>query len=484
MERIVADICVIGAGSGGLSVAAGAAQMGARTVLIERHMRSIEGVGEVMGGDCLHTGCVPSKALLAAAKRAHAMASAAPYGIAPGDPRVDFAKVNAQVKETIARISPIDSRARFEGLGVRVLAETARFVSPRELVAGEATVASRWFVLATGSVPAVPPIPGLDSVPYLTNESLFDLQILPEHLAIIGGGPIGIEMAQAHRRLGARVTVIESRTILGKDDPEAVALVRARLAAEGVEILEEAGVERVAAAGTGIRIAVRQGSAERDVEATHLLVATGRKVETGGLGLDAAGVRHGPRGIEVDARLRTSNRRIFAMGDAAGGLQFTHVAGYHAGIVVRNALLRLPTKSDTSLSPAVTYTDPELAQVGLTEAQARERHGRGVTVWRAPFADNDRARAERDSDGFVKVVAGPSGRILGATIVGPSAGELVQIWTLALARRLKLSALTGIIAPYPTLGESSKRAAGAYYTPFVFGPLVRMAVRLLRHLPN
>ncbi|HZH25834.1 MAG TPA: FAD-dependent oxidoreductase [Azospirillaceae bacterium] len=479
---IRADLCVIGGGSAGLSVAAGAAQMGADVVLIERGR---------MGGECLNTGCVPSKALLAAARAAQAVREAVRFGVrADGDGAVDFAAVHRHVHGAIAAIAPHDSQARFEGLGVRVLRSAARFTGPDRVETADGhAVAARRFVIATGSRPFVPPIPGLDSVPYLTNETVFARTTAPDHLIVIGGGPIGCEMAQAHRRLGSRVTLLERGTILPKDDPEPVALLRDRLRAEGVDLREGTDVVRVAAGdgrggsggGGGVAVTVSAGGVEQVVTGTDILVAVGRTPDIHTLDLAAAGIEAGPHGVKVDARLRTTNPRVFAIGDAAGGPQFTHVAGHHAGIVLRNALFRLPSKVDYTALPWVTYTDPELANVGLTEAQARERH-RDVEVLRWPFADNDRARTEGTTGGFVKAVVRRNGRILGATIVGPHAGELIQTWALAIHAGLKVGALATMIAPYPTLGEASKSAAGQFYAPKLFGPRTRALVRLLRRL--
>ena len=319
------DICVIGAGAAGLSVAAGAVQMGARVVLIE--------AGE-MGGDCLNSGCVPSKALLAAAHKAHQTAQSA-FGVAGHDPAPDFAAAKDHLRSVIARIAPVDSQARFEGLGVRVIRARARFRSPTTLTAGDHVITARRFVIATGSRPSVPSVPGLGDVPYLTNETLFDLSARPDHLIIIGGGPIGIEMAQAHRRLGSAVTVVEAARALGRDDPEAVALVLARLRAEGVTIHEGAAVTAVSGQAGAVRVDTAQG---QSVTGTHLLIAIGRQPVVDGLGLDLAGVDHGPGGIAVDAGLRSSNRRIFAIGDVTGCAQFTHVAGYQAGVIVLSML--------------------------------------------------------------------------------------------------------------------------------------------------
>ena len=465
-KRIKADICIIGAGSGGLSVAAGAAQMGARTVLIER---------DEMGGDCLNTGCVPSKALIAAAKQAYRMGTGAPFGVAPAKPKVDFAKVHDHVHSVIAAIAPNDSVARFEGLGVTVIKEHGRFRDGSTVIAGNAEISARRFVIATGSRPFVPPVPGLDKVPFHTNETIFSNKECPEHLVILGAGPIGLEMAQAHRRLGARVTVLETLKAFARDDEEVSALVIARLRKEGIGILEGVKIESVSGGAGEVKVTLAD---QREIAGTHLLVATGRRANVEGLDLEKAGVDYTERGIRVDERLRTTNKRIFGIGDVAGGPQFTHVAGYHAGIVIRNALFRVPAKADHSAIPHVTYTDPELAHVGLTETEARAK-GLSINVLRWHLAENDRAQAERETDGVIKVVTDNHARVLGATIAAPHAGELILPWVLAKSQALKLSAMASVVAPYPTLSEISKRAAGSYYTPTLFSTKTKMLVRFL-----
>ncbi len=470
-DSLKVDICVIGAGSGGLSVAAGASQMGASVALVEKGL---------MGGDCLNYGCVPSKALLAAGHAAQAFARGPSFGIDGGPPTVDPKGVYGHLKETIAAIAPNDSVERFEGMGVRVIQGGARFTGRCQVEAAGVRIAARRVVVATGSSPLVPPIPGLDGVPYLTNQTVFDLDAVPEHLVVVGGGPIGIEMAQAHRHLGARVTVLEMSSILPRDDPELVDVLRTRLAGEGIDIregVEVTGVER-ADGGLEVVLAGDGGGGGSRVRGSHILVAAGRRPNVEGLDLEAAGIAYSAKGIQVDARLRTTNRKVFAIGDVAGPYQFTHMAGYQAGVVIRNALFRLPARVDYRAVPWVTYTAPELAQVGLSEEQAKAGHGE-VRILRWPFADNDRARAERLSDGLVKVVVTPRGRILGAAIVGPHAGELIQTWALAITGKLKISTVAGMIVPYPTLGEASKRAAGSFYTPALFGERTRAIVRFL-----
>lgn len=469
-EEIQADICIIGAGSAGLSVAAGAAQMGARTVLIEGHR---------MGGDCLNTGCVPSKSILSAAKAAHAVRKAPGYGISVQEPVTDFGAVHRYVHSVIGAIAPHDSVERFTGLGCRVIEAHASFVDRRTVVAGDTVIRARRFVVATGSRAFIPAIPGLDNVPYFTNESIFDNDVLPSHLIVIGAGPIGCEMAQAHRRLGSRVTILDLARMLPKDDPEAVEVVRRAFLAEGIETAEAIRIARVERAAGGIALILKEEGVERRIEGSHLLIATGRQANVQELGLDEAGVRYTPKGIEVDARLRTSNKHIFAAGDVIGSFQFTHIAGYHAGIVIRNALFRLPAKNAPKALPWVTFTDPELAHVGLTAAEARKSYGDTVRILRADFAQNDRAQAEGHTEGFLKAVVSKRGKILGATIVGSQAGELILPWVLGISKGLKIGDMASIIAPYPTLSEVSKRAAGSFFTPALFSNRTKWLVRFL-----
>lgn len=468
-EPLEADICVIGAGSGGLSVAAGAAQLGRRTVLVEAHR---------MGGDCLNYGCVPSKSLIAAAAAAQAQRSGAAFGIAPVEPAVDFARVREHVRGVIAGIAPHDSVERFEGLGVTVIKGHARFRHEDELEADGRRIRARRFVVATGSRAAIPPVPGLDAVPHLTNETVFDLDRRPARLLVLGAGPIGCELGQAFRRLGSEVTLVDIGPLLPKDDPELTAVVRGQLLAEGVRLHERV---EVLAAEPGPVLVIATGGRRERLEGTHLLVAAGRRPNVEGLDLERARVAYDARGIKVDNRLRTSNPRIYAIGDVAGGLQLTHLAGHHAVLVIRNAMFRLPVDASRSVIPWVTFTDPELATVGLSADGARER-GLAHDVARWPLADNDRARTERRTEGLVKAVIGRRGRVLGASIVGAHAGELILPWVLAVERRIRLSALASVVAPYPTLSEATKRAAGTWFTPRLFNDRMRRLVDLLARL--
>lgn len=474
MSDMAVDMCVIGAGAAGLTTAAIAGQLGARTVLIER---------AEMGGECLNTGCVPSKALLAAAKAAQNLRTSRRFGVDGGEPSIDFTAVHRHVRGVIEAIAPHDSVERFEGFGVEVIRAEARFVGPRRIAAGNHTIRARRVVIATGSEPAIPPIPGIDRVPYFTNETIFDNDRLPEHLLIIGGGPIGVELAQAYRRLGAAVTVIEAARAMPKDDPELAAALLERLAEEGIAIRQQAQIKSVAANGAAIALTVEEDGRESRVEGSHLLVAAGRKPRVDTLDLDQAGVEHGKEGVTVDRRLRTSARGVYAIGDVIPGPKFTHVAGYQAGIVIRNALFFLPAKVDYGALPWVTYTDPELAQVGATEAEARQRCGNDLAVIRLPLAESDRAQTERQTGGMVKIVTRQNGRIIGASILGAHAGELAHVWVLAIERGLKLKDIASMIAPYPTWGEANKLAAAEFYKPLLFSPWVRRAVRAMAWLP-
>ena len=441
--------------------------MGAEVVLVERRE---------MGGDCLNFGCVPSKSLLAAARVAALWRQSTALGVTYDPPRIDFTAVGDSVQRVISAIAPNDSVVRFEELGVRVLRAEAQFTSPRAVQAGDVEIRPRRFVIATGSQPAIPSIPGLADVPYLTNETIFANPELPWHLIVIGGGPIGIEMAQAHYRLGARVTVLDIGPLLPRDDPELATCLAERLCEEGIVLrprVEIAGIERKGAA-----IHVRLACGEQ-IAGSHLLVAAGRRPTTDGLDLPSAGIAASPAGINVDKRLRsTTNRRAFAVGDVAGGPQFTHVALYHAGIVIRNALFRLPARVNYRTLPWVTYTDPELAHVGLSEGAARD-DGTVPRVLRWRFAENDRAQTERETAGLVKIVTRKDGLIIGASILGAGAGDLILPWALAISQRLKIGALANLIVPYPTRGEAGKRAAGSFYIPTLFSARTRRFVRLL-----
>ncbi|MGH1349568.1 MAG: dihydrolipoyl dehydrogenase family protein [Methyloligellaceae bacterium] len=468
-ELLTPDLCIIGAGSGGLSVASAAAQMGVDVVLVEKGK---------MGGDCLNYGCVPSKALIAASKKAHTMRSSVQFGIRPVDPVVDWAAVNDHIKSVIAAIEPNDSVERFTGLGVKVIEAAGSFKDRRTVVAGDYEIKARRTIIATGSSAAVPPIPGIDQIKYMTNETIFENREKIDHLIIVGGGPIGMELAQAHRRLGAKVTVLEAFSVLTKDDPELTKFVIDQIKQDGVDIYEGVRVERLERDGAGIRVFVSKDGETGEIQGSHLLIAAGRKPNIDGLNLEAGGIKYERAGIKVSKSLKTTNGRVFAIGDVAGGLQFTHVANYHAGIVIRRALFRMPVKATSNAIPWVTYTAPELANVGMTEEQAKKKYS-NIRILRWPYAENDRAQAERQTDGMVKVITTKGGKILGAGIVGAQAGELIQMWALAITKKMKIGDMTSFTSPYPTLTELNKRVAYTYFTPSLGNPWLRKTIKFL-----
>ncbi len=466
-QELKVDVCIIGAGAGGLSVAAAAAQLKLKTIVIEQGK---------MGGDCLNYGCVPSKALLHAASVV-AQKTSPGFGFGAARGKVDFTAVTDYLRKVIATIAPHDSVERFERLGVSVFQEQARFLDTTRVAAGNVVIKARRFVVATGSRPHIPAIPGLAEVAYLTNETVFDLADCPQHLIIIGGGAIGIEMAQAFRRFGAGVTIVEAGKILAREDTDAVKVIRNELQRAGVTVKEGYSIAGVRRQNGGISLDLTDKSGEKStVAGSHLLIATGRRATVEGLDLAKAGVAFTEKGVRVDARLRTSNPRVYAVGDVLGGPQFTHLAGQQAGFFVRSALFGLPGRRREAVMPRCLYTDPELAQVGLIEIEA-EKQGRQVRVTTWPLAKNDRAIATEATAGFVKIIADRRGRLMGVTIVAPHAGELIYTYSLALNKKLRLSALAGAVAPYPTLAEAGRRAAGEFYTAAVFGRLAQLWVR-------
>ena len=457
-----ADLVVIGAGSAGLSVAAGAVQIGARVVLIE---------GGEMGGDCLNTGCVPSKALIEAARRAKGAVSAKKLGVSCHDVSVDYASVMRHVRETIAAIEPHDSQERFEGLGVRVICGYAEFASKNSVRVGDETVTARRIIVATGATPIAPPINGLDAVSYFTNETFFETRNRPDHLIIIGGGPIGVEMAQAHAQLGITTTLIERFEILPREIKETREIVRAKLLQDGVTVFENCDVSGINENETTKTITLGDGQM---IEGSHILVATGRRANVQGLNLSAAGIETTDVGIKVDDSLRTTNRAVYAIGDVIGQEQFTHVAGYHASLVVRSALFGLPAKVRKDHIPRVTYSDPEVASVGDIS------DGKGIETYRVAYDGLDRAIAGARTDGFAQIWV-KNGRVRGATIVGAQAGELIHFWSLVIAQNLKLSKASSVITPYPTLSDINKKLIGAYFTPRLFdNPKIKSFVKLIQ----
>lgn len=470
MSNIIkADICVIGAGSGGLSVAAGAAQLGKDVILLE---------GGKMGGDCLNYGCVPSKALIAAGSAAHKFRSPEKFGITPQSPAVNFEEVHNHVHSVIAEIEPHDSVERFEGLGVNVIQSYGQFEDKDTIKAGDTLIKAKRFVIATGSSPSVPPLPNIDSVPYLTNETIFDLKQIPEHLIIIGGGPIGLELAQAYRRLGANVTVI-ALGFLENEDPELRDILLNTLNNEGIIFKENTTIKDIMLNEKDININLET----EVITGSHLLIATGRKPNIEKLNLEKATVEYTKHGIKVGDDLRTSNKSIYAIGDVTGGAGFTHKAGYDAGIIIRRIVFGMFwAKADYKALPHATYTSPPLAGVGLSEQSAREKYNDQITILRWDFAENDRAKAMGIKEGLIKIITSKKGLILGVSIVGENADELLAPWTLAINEGLKIGSMANIISPYPTLGEVSKRAASSYYTATLFSDRTKKIVKWLSFL--
>jgi len=472
------DLCIIGAGSAGLSIASGAAQLGRSVVLFEANE---------MGGDCLNSGCVPSKSLIAAGKAAYAQTSGEKYGIKPVSPKVDFDAVKAHVKGVIEQIAPVDSQERFEGLGCIVIREYARFAD-RQTVESESTrVKAKRFVIATGSRASAPPILGLDKTPYLTNETIFDVDRLPEHLIIIGAGPIGFELGQTFRRLGSDVTIIDVAAPLGRNEPEHAQVLIKSLEEEGVKFLTPAKTKQVREkkykTKPGVSIELEDGTS---IDGSHLLVAAGRTPGIEKLDLDRAGVKFDKKGIETDEALRTSNSKIYAAGDVVKGMGgLTHAAGFHAGQLIKNFYFMPPllgrffAKAAIDRMPAAIYSEPELANIGLSEKDAREQHGDDVRAVSWSFEENDRAIAERKTEGGIKIIATKKGKVLGASVVGEGAGEIIQMLSLAMSSGVKISGLAQFISPYPTRTEVVKRATGSWYTDTIFSEKTRKLAGLL-----
>jgi len=465
------DMGVIGGGAAGLTVASGAAQLGAKTLLIEKEKE--------LGGDCLHFGCVPSKTLIKSAHVYHLMKHAANYGLPTVDlPAVDFAKVSARIRDVIATIQKHDSEERFCGLGAKVRFGEAKFIDTHTVDLDGKRISAKNWGIATGSSPVAPPIPGLSEAPYITNREIFYLDRLPNAMIVLGAGPIGIEMAQAFNRFGTRVTVVDrADQILTKEDKVLADMVMAVLAAEGVQFELGASIESVQSSGQTREVLITdsQGTS-RTLAGDTLLVAMGRGANIDGLGLEDIGVAFNGRGIEVDQRLRTSQKHIFAAGDVNGGFQFTHAAGYEGGIVVSNAIFHLPRKTDYTFLPWCTYTDPELASIGMNQKTAEEA-GIQVKIWEEEFKENDRSLAEGEKVGRIRMLVDPKEKPVGVQILGPRAGDLIGEWVAALNGKVKLSAIAGAIHPYPTIGEINKKVVGSLFAPKIFSEKIQKGLK-------
>lgn len=470
------DIGIIGGGAAGLTVASGSAQLGAKTLLIEKE--------SVLGGDCLHYGCVPSKTLIRSARLYHEMRYAGRFGLPEvALPPVEFSRIAGRIRDVIATIQRHDSEERFCDLGAKVVFGTAYFKNDHTVELNGRSLSAKTWVIATGSSAAIAPIPGLAETDYITNRDVFSLDRLPDTMIVLGGGPIGIEMAQAFCRLGTSVIVVDrAEQILGKEDPDMAEAVQSIMHAEGVTFHLGADIEGVAAVGSKKRVTLRLGDgASKDLTADTLLVAMGRSANLNDLNLEAAGVAFEPTGVTVDARLRSSRKHIFAAGDAIGGYQFTHAAGYEGGVVVTNAVIHLPRKVDYTWMPWCTYTDPELASIGLNERAARQA-GIEATTWTEAFRNNDRSLAEGQTAGRIKLILDKREKPLGVQILGPHAGDLLSEWVAVLNGGVKLSSLASTIHAYPTLSEINKRVTGSVFSPKLFSRKVRKGLKFFFNL--
>lgn len=463
------DLAIIGAGSGGLSLASVSAQSGLKTVLFEGHK---------MGGDCLNYGCVPSKSLLAVAKQCWQARKTEQLGCMFDQKSLNMAAVMETVQKKIEHIAVHDSVERFEGLGATVVTEYASFVDERTLQAGDKTYHAKYIVIATGSSPFVPPIKGLEGLSYLTNETIFSLQEKPKHLLIIGGGPIGCEMAQAFAMLGVPVSLFEAEQLLRFDDRAAVATLQDKIQQNGVSFYLQSKVEQLAQKGKEIELTYSIDGQQHILSGSHVLVAVGRRPNIDKLNLEKASIATERGAIQVDKRLRTQHKHIFAIGDVIGQQQFTHVANAHAGVVFRQIAFKLPAKWNDTYLPSVTYTDPELAQIGFTEQQCQAKEI-PYTLIQSEFVDNDRAVAEGETEGMLKVLINDKGHVLGVTLLGSHAGELLLPWIQLMREKRSLRSMTDAIFPYPTLGEISKRVAGQYYTPKLFSSSAKRIIKFL-----
>ncbi|HUH67381.1 MAG TPA: FAD-dependent oxidoreductase [Syntrophales bacterium] len=472
------DLGIIGGGAAGLTAAAGGAQFGARTILIEK--------SEGLGGDCLHCGCVPSKTLIRSAGVWALARRSSEFGLPELSlPPVALGPVMKRVKDVIAAIQSHDSVERFCGLGVEVRFGEAAFADDHTVALEGKRISARSWIIATGSSPVVPPIEGLVDIPYWTNENVFSQETLPSRLIVLGGGPVGLEIAQAFGRLGTKVIAVEFMDqILGPEDSDIADVIKTRLEGEGIEIhtgTKAVGVERRGASILLTAAPVKSRGEDKVIEGDAIFVATGRTANVKGLGLEAAGVAYTARGITTDSRMKTNIGHIYACGDVNGRLPFTHVAGYEAGIALTNAVLRLQRKADYSRAGWCTYTDPEVASIGLNEKRAREE-GIDYQIIEEYFADNDRALTEGDSIGKIKILLNRKGKPLGCQIVGSHAGELIHEWVVAMAGGVKLSTIAGAVHIYPTLSEVSKRAAGRFFSGKIFSDTTKNVLRLLFNL--
>ena len=470
------DIGIIGGGAGGLTVAAGAAQLGARTILIEKEKE--------LGGDCLHFGCVPSKTLIKSAHVYHLMKNAKKFGLPQvSPPPVNFRNISARIKSVISTIQQHDSEERFCSLGARVEFGQPYFTDAHAVrLNGNTHTAKNW-IIASGSSADIPPIKGLDKTPFITNREIFYLDQLPKSMIVMGAGPVGIEMAQAFNRFGTAVTVVgRAPQILPKDDPDLTDEVMDILSAEGVKFYTSHSIEAVSDLGNQRQVTLKGKTGNTlSLKAQMLLVALGRAANVEGLGLDTIGIEHDRHGIKVDQRMRTNHKHIYAVGDVNGGFQFTHAAGYEGGVVISNAIFRLPRKADYTYMPWCTYTDPPLGNIGMTEKMARAA-GVNYTVWTEEFKDNDRSQAEGEKTGKIKMILNEKEKPIGVQILGSHAGDLLAEWVAVLNGKVKLATLAAAVHPYPTISEINKRVAGNFFSPKIFSKKMQKGLKFFFHL--
>jgi pyruvate/2-oxoglutarate dehydrogenase complex dihydrolipoamide dehydrogenase (E3) component len=458
-----------------LTVAAGASQFGAKTLLIEKE--------KALGGDCLHFGCVPSKTLIRTAHIYHFMKNAHKFGLPPVEVKpVDYRDVAKRIQSVIGTIQKHDSEERFCKLGVKVEFAVAEFTDEHSVrVNGKSYSANKW-VIATGSEPAVPPIEGIEQTPYITNKEIFSLDSLPKSMAVIGAGPIAIEMAQSFCRLGTKVSVIQrSGQILSKEDRDLADIVMNVLSEEGIDFYLNSGLVSVKDLGTEKEVVIRKkDGTTKSLKAEQIFVALGRQVNVGGTGLEKISLHFDREGIKVDNRMRTNHKHIYAAGDITGGYQFTHAASYEGGVALSNAILHLPKKADYTYLPWCTYTDPEIASIGMNEKRAKEA-GIEYSVWEEEFKANDRSLAEGEEVGKIKLILDSKGKPLGAQILGPQAGELISEWVAIMNGGVKLSTLASAVHPYPTLAEVNKRVVGNYFSGKIFSDKVKKTLKFFFH---
>lgn len=468
MKNINTSLCIIGAGAAGLSVAAIACQLDIDTTIIERHK---------LGGDCLHYGCIPSKSLLSISKHIYELRNSKKYANILNEPKIDYSYIKNYINNVIQKIEPHDSIERFEKLGAKVIIGEASFVNKNTITVNDTQITAKKIVICTGSKPSIPEISGLQGTPYLTNESVFSINEAPESIAILGGGPTGVEIAQAFNRLGVQVHLLVRSRILSSEDHEQSYLLASKLAEEGIAIHTDISVTRVNYRNL-FEIFCKEQEITKTIKTTHFLIATGRVPSLHKLQLSNAAIEFDEQGIKVDKHLRTTNPKIYAAGDVTPHPKFTHMASYQAGVIIKNILFKIPAKYSSKIVPRVTFTEPEFAQVGMIEREIQHKY-RQYKELKYSFSDNDRAQTEDAIVGNIKVFTSKRGKILGVSILGPHAGELITPWVLAISNNFNIKKMAEIIIPYPTLSEVNKNVSSQFFAKKLFSILSKKLVKLL-----